>query len=219
MPESSTDEAQAEPWQCAPYHTQRCNAAPTPLIVILLIGLNYIPLVLFCVNYGADGGRIVGIVVFHVLLAFVVVSWSYTCCTDPGTPPESWQRQMAAAVARGENVPVCRRSGLYKPPRSHFDSVTQRLTLNMDHFCPWVVNTVGARRPRSQRGTRAHARGSVITPSAPRALQAFTTGSSSCSSSPTRTSPLASASSFLCAKLLACGIGCLTMARSIGSPG
>ena len=30
-----------------------------------------------------------------------------------------------------------------EPPRSHFDSVTQRLTLNMDHFCPWVVNTVG----------------------------------------------------------------------------
>ena len=36
-----------------------------------------------------------------------------------------------------------RRSGLYKPPRSHFDSVTERLTLNMDHFCPWVINTVG----------------------------------------------------------------------------
>lgn len=30
-----------------------------------------------------------------------------------------------------------------EPPRSHYDSVTERLTLNMDHFCPWVVNTVG----------------------------------------------------------------------------
>eukprot|EP00966_Prymnesium_polylepis_P064774 1502520-Prymnesium_polylepis.1 len=45
---------------------------------------------------------------------------------------------MAAQAAAGEPVQVCRRSGLYKPPRSHFDSVTQRLTLNMDHFCPWV---------------------------------------------------------------------------------
>jgi len=27
---------------------------------------------------------------------------------------------------------------MYKPPRSHFDSITQRLVLNMDHFCPWV---------------------------------------------------------------------------------
>ena len=32
---------------------------------------------------------------------------------------------------------------MYKPERSHFDSITQRLVLNMDHFCPWVVNTVG----------------------------------------------------------------------------
>jgi hypothetical protein len=39
--------------------------------------------------------------------------------------------------------PVCRRSGQFKPPRSHYDSVTSRLVLNMDHFCPWVANTVG----------------------------------------------------------------------------
>uniref|UniRef100_A0A7S2NA50 Palmitoyltransferase n=1 Tax=Haptolina brevifila TaxID=156173 RepID=A0A7S2NA50_9EUKA len=73
----------------------------------------------------------------------MITSWLMVICTDPGTPPEEWQRQMTAAVARGESVPICRRSGLYKPPRSHFDSVTERLTLNMDHFCPWVVNTVG----------------------------------------------------------------------------
>lgn len=30
-----------------------------------------------------------------------------------------------------------------KPPRSHFDHVTRQLVLNMDHYCPWMFNTVG----------------------------------------------------------------------------
>ena len=77
------------------------------------------------------------------MLGLLLCSWCYTCCTDPGTPTEAWQRQMASAAFSGASVPVCRRSGLYKPPRAHYDSVTCRLTLNMDHFCPWVLNTVG----------------------------------------------------------------------------
>ena len=30
----------------------------------------------------------------------------------------------------------CERSGLPKPPRSHYDHVTKGLVLNMDHYCP-----------------------------------------------------------------------------------
>ena len=37
----------------------------------------------------------------------------------------------------------CTRSARYRPLRSHFCSITRRVVLNMDHFCPWVVNTVG----------------------------------------------------------------------------
>ena len=37
----------------------------------------------------------------------------------------------------------CDRTGLPKPPRSHFDHVTKSLVLNMDHFCPWMFNVVG----------------------------------------------------------------------------
>ena len=29
----------------------------------------------------------------------------------------------------------CRRSGMLKPPRAHFDGVTNQLVLNMDHYC------------------------------------------------------------------------------------
>jgi len=107
--------------------------------------LNYIPFVIWSVQRGRHlGGVAVMLIIFHILLALVLLSWGHTSCTDPGTPPEQWQRQQAALAASGQvDLRVCRRSGLYKPPRSHYCSVTQRLTLNMDHFCPWVANTVG----------------------------------------------------------------------------
>lgn len=38
---------------------------------------------------------------------------------------------------------VCQTSGRPKPPRSHFDNIRGSLVLNMDHFCPWVFNTIG----------------------------------------------------------------------------
>uniref|UniRef100_A0A7S3Z7Q0 Palmitoyltransferase n=1 Tax=Lotharella globosa TaxID=91324 RepID=A0A7S3Z7Q0_9EUKA len=37
----------------------------------------------------------------------------------------------------------CTKTGLPKPPRSHFDKVTKRLVIQMDHYCPWLFNTVG----------------------------------------------------------------------------
>lgn len=37
----------------------------------------------------------------------------------------------------------CPNSMQAKPPRSHFDHVTKRLVLNLDHYCPWVFNAVG----------------------------------------------------------------------------
>eukprot|EP01045_Picozoa_sp_COSAG04_P022131 COSAG04_NODE_2460_length_4086_cov_3.975671_1_plen_361_part_00 len=37
----------------------------------------------------------------------------------------------------------CRRSGLLKPPRAHFDGVTEALVLNFDHYCVWLFNAVG----------------------------------------------------------------------------
>jgi len=37
----------------------------------------------------------------------------------------------------------CRACGHYKPDRSHHCRVMQRCVLEMDHFCPWIRNTVG----------------------------------------------------------------------------
>jgi len=133
---------------CAPCSTTRAQSAPVPFIIVFVILLNYIPYVFWAVQRGLSIGVLVAMfTVWHVFLALVVVSWVYTCCTDPGTPPAEWQRQADAAAKGvggvGGAARVCRKSGLYKPERSHYCSVTRRLTLNMDHFCPWVTNTVG----------------------------------------------------------------------------
>eukprot|EP00566_Odontella_aurita_P014341 CAMPEP_0113547232 /NCGR_PEP_ID=MMETSP0015_2-20120614/12242_1 /TAXON_ID=2838 /ORGANISM="Odontella" /LENGTH=529 /DNA_ID=CAMNT_0000447765 /DNA_START=10 /DNA_END=1599 /DNA_ORIENTATION=- /assembly_acc=CAM_ASM_000160 len=37
----------------------------------------------------------------------------------------------------------CNNTNQPKPPRSHYDHVTKMLVLNMDHYCPWMFNTVG----------------------------------------------------------------------------
>jgi palmitoyltransferase len=37
----------------------------------------------------------------------------------------------------------CDNSKQPKPARSHYDHVTKQLVLNMDHYCPWMFNTVG----------------------------------------------------------------------------
>jgi len=37
----------------------------------------------------------------------------------------------------------CDKTEQPKPPRSHYDHITNALILNMDHYCPWMFNTVG----------------------------------------------------------------------------
>ena len=37
----------------------------------------------------------------------------------------------------------CKKTHMPKAPRAHFDHVTKRLVLNMDHYCPWMFNVVG----------------------------------------------------------------------------
>lgn len=141
-----------KPFACAPCSIARLQFAPMPMIMVAVIVVNYIFYVVWTIQRGVDRAMMVVLfTIFHLLLALVVMSWLYTCATDPGVPPESWQRRMAAQ-AKANDYPdntslgttrICRKSGLYKPERSHYCSVTKRLTLNMDHFCPWVLNTIG----------------------------------------------------------------------------
>ena len=70
-----------------------------------------------------------------------VLSLLQVTFTDPGGVPDEWD----AAVRRCAHpaYALCASSGRYKPPRAHYDVITQRVVLNFDHFCPWVVNSIG----------------------------------------------------------------------------
>ncbi len=145
IPIPEDEPAPAEPCACAPCNRGRCASCPVPLIILIIICINYIPYLWMLSRPRHHALSVCLVVIFHILLALLLLSWVYTCATDPGTPPARWQRAMSQIAQSGQQVEmkVCRTSGLYKPPRSHYCSTTQRLTLNMDHFCPWVVNTVG----------------------------------------------------------------------------
>ena len=114
------------------------------LLVPLIIALTFVPFVLE--HQDLLEGRwtsVVDVSIFLLLLLMLLASWLQTMFTDPGTTPIAWHEWISRQEnARGE-FRMCHRTNLYRPPRSHFDSVTRRVVLNMDHFCPWVVNCVG----------------------------------------------------------------------------
>jgi len=77
------------------------------------------------------------LILFHCILPLYVTSYLKAVFTDPGTVPANWQVYFNSD-AREEEEKKCKKSGLYKPPRAHYDSISGRLVLKMDHYCPWV---------------------------------------------------------------------------------
>ena len=129
------------PWRAAPCSIYRWLISPMFLVVFGIVVANYLPYVLWTPH--ATVGAWVAVGVFHVLLALLLGSYLMTVFTDPGTVPAEWNAAVAADERLSAMHRYCERSGLYRPLRSHYCSVTGRVVLNMDHFCPWVVNTVG----------------------------------------------------------------------------
>ena len=111
------------------------------VLVFGIVAVNYAPYVLWLPHEGMLGMACV--VVFHVLVALLLCSYVMCVFTDPGTTPLEWHQRVASDERLASEFALCRRSNMYRPLRSHFCSVTRRVVLNMDHFCPWVVNTVG----------------------------------------------------------------------------
>jgi len=84
------------------------------------------------------------VIAFHVLLALLITAYAQSVSVDPGSVPHEWSEYISRLPPRERKRHVlCPETGSYKPPRSHYCSATRRLVLNMDHFCPWICNTVG----------------------------------------------------------------------------
>jgi palmitoyltransferase len=82
-----------------------------------------------------------------LLILGVVAQWR-AMLSDPGAVPQDaapLEISLEESRARGLTVRTCRRCGTFKPHRAHHDSVSGRCVVKMDHYCPWVNNTVGFR--------------------------------------------------------------------------
>ena len=113
------------------------------IVVLGIVSCNYGPYVLWLPPGPNKLLSTISIGIFHVLVALLLSSYVMCVFTDPGTVPTAWHRMVESDEALAGQHRFCRRSNLYRPLRSHFCSVTRRVVLNMDHFCPWVINTVG----------------------------------------------------------------------------
>jgi hypothetical protein len=126
---------------CVGCNSYRIMACPMSLVVFGLVALTYIPYVTMTPHHGIGG--VLEMICFHFIIAMLLVSYIQCALVDAGTVPKEWHDMVIQNDALQNMFPRCRRCNMFKPPRSHFDSVTQRLVLNFDHFCPWVVNSVG----------------------------------------------------------------------------
>jgi len=88
---------------------------------------------------------------FHAWIFLLLANFAQAVNTDPGScpktkkwmtfgspPKEAHERKKGSDDARW-----CRKSNAYKPDRAHFCRVLGKGVLKMDHYCPWLGNTVG----------------------------------------------------------------------------
>lgn len=88
---------------------------------------------------------------FHAWIFLTLSSFAQAVRTDPGSAPtdarwcdkdvppsEAKERKRCSDEARW-----CRKSNAYKPDRAHYCRVLKKGVLRMDHYCPWLGNTVG----------------------------------------------------------------------------
>ena len=110
------------------------------LVVFGIVGMNYGPYVLWPVVWPQTTMlSTICIGIFHVLVFLLLASYVMCVFTDPGTVPLAWHQMIEASPMLASEHRFCNRSKKYRPLRSHFCSITRRVVLNMDHFCPCAL--------------------------------------------------------------------------------
>eukprot|EP00927_Polykrikos_kofoidii_P072319 TRINITY_DN68453_c0_g1_i1.p1 TRINITY_DN68453_c0_g1~~TRINITY_DN68453_c0_g1_i1.p1 ORF type:complete len:612 (-),score=64.18 TRINITY_DN68453_c0_g1_i1:140-1855(-) len=121
------------------------------LFVLLLIAMLYSAFV-FCylpaAGLALNSPQSIG---FHAIVVLLLSSFRRAASTDPGRVPEKpeWRRfgcpppNVTECRDGSGEARWCAKCECYKPDRAHNCSVGGRCVLRMDHFCPWLGNTIG----------------------------------------------------------------------------
>eukprot|EP01047_Picozoa_sp_COSAG01_P057127 COSAG01_NODE_6567_length_3605_cov_4.754136_4_plen_188_part_00 len=122
----------------SPCGPARLSIGFVSLLVPVIAGVTFVPFVLQ--NRALKEGMVwalLDVAVFLVLLSLLLVSWLHTLLVCPGTTPFEWHDDISKAdnFVR-QQFRFCQKTRMYRPPRSHYCSMTRRVVLNMDHFCP-----------------------------------------------------------------------------------
>jgi len=128
-------------------HKNPCGMFCASVTQFFICGAGYI--VNFMIVYPWFGISWAGLfiaVVYNSCLFMASLSHYRAMTTNPGAVPKNAEPTPSATLKfrrLGKEAPKCRRTGTYKPPRSHFDSQLRRNVVRMDHHCPWVNNCIG----------------------------------------------------------------------------
>lgn len=131
-------------------------------LLILFVAATYI--VYLLPSFYKYSGLYCGVQFVVGLFFLVNVLFNYNMCaaTPAGSPPacddpgkflgyyscevdgrQIHQLNKKLYVAPAVVYKYCKHCKVIKPPRAHHCSVSGKCILNMDHFCPWMNNTVG----------------------------------------------------------------------------
>lgn len=87
-------------------------------------------------------------IVFHSAFLASLASYYQALVTDPGKVPEGFDPRCTGMECHERKRSTndfrwCNKENVYKPDRCHFCGNLNRNVLKMDHYCPWLHNTVG----------------------------------------------------------------------------
>ena len=81
------------------------------------------------------------LIIFHILVLLLLISFISTMNTNPGEIPLYWGFYIGDDDYKRKRY--CLICNAFKPERSHHCSICNKCVLNMDHHCPWVDNCIG----------------------------------------------------------------------------